>query len=261
MTTPITLEERYHDVKARIAHAAERALAGPDSVILVAVTKYAEPEQIRKLVELGQIDFGENRVQTLIQRVAMIDEFVGRHRTLSTDRDVNVPPKVRWHMIGPLQRNKIRKVIDLVQLIHSIDTLRIAEDLQVAVMKQDEPVDVLIQVNASGERGKHGLTLPAALHVAELIDTMVHLRLRGIMTMAPYSENPEEARPTFERGRELFDEIKQAGIGGKTFNILSMGMSGDYEVAIEEGANVVRIGSAIFGQTQRVAQPTASRSA
>ncbi|HLP83107.1 MAG TPA: YggS family pyridoxal phosphate-dependent enzyme, partial [Phycisphaerales bacterium] len=162
---------------------------------------------------------------------------------------------VRWHMIGHLQRNKAKKVIEFVRLVHSVDSLRIAEELQAIAMKRDQPIEVLLQVNASGEESKHGLPLPSVIPVAEQIATMIGLRIRGLMTMAPYSDNPEDARPVFERTRELFEEMRRLKLTDSPFNILSMGMSGDYEVAISEGANVVRVGTSIFGENAAADRP------
>lgn len=245
------LHEAYPRVCDRIAEAASRSGRSADAVKLIAVTKYASPDQIRSIVSMGQEDLGESRVQQLQQRVAMLDEFLDRRRRLGAmgDRDKDVPQRVRWHMIGSLQRNKVKAVVPLVYLIHSVENLRLAEELQAAGQRLDQPIDILLQVNASGEASKQGVAAPAAIHLAEQIDTMLSLRLRGIMTMAPFTENPETVRHVFARCAELFHEIKNAGIGGGTFNVLSMGMSNDFEVAIEEGANVVRVGRALFGDT------------
>lgn len=250
--TPEALKARYEAVKARIAGAAKRAGRLASDVVLVAVTKYAEPEQVRTLVQLGHRDFGENKVQNLIHQAGMVDEFLARQRLAHSVAGARpeIEP-VRWHMIGHLQRNKARKAIELCRLIHSVDSLRLAEEIQAIVAKRDHPVDVLVQVNCSGEASKFGCPLPAAMHLAEQIDTMLQVRVRGLMTMAPYSENPEDARLTFSRCRELFAEIRKTGISDGKFNILSMGMSGDFEVGIEEGSNLVRVGSAIFGEPRR----------
>ncbi len=249
----MSLAERYQTVRERIATAASAAGRSPGDVILVAVTKYAEPEDIRALMELGHVDFGESRPQQLIQRASMAAEWLERVRVLGQGDDPHIthaldpdkPP--RWHMIGHLQRNKARKIVDLVRLIHSVDSLRLAEELQSVLRKTDRRIDVLLQVNISGESTKQGCLPPAVPAMVEQIDSMYSLRLRGLMTMAPYSENPEDARPHFARCRELFEEIRATGAGEGAFNLLSMGMSGDFEVAIEEGANIVRVGSAIFG--------------
>lgn len=217
---------------------------------MVAVTKNATPDQIRMLVEMGHADLGENRVQQLGQRVAMLDEFLSRKRTLAgavPKETGDVPPQVRWHMVGHLQRNKVKQVVPIVQLIHSVNSLRLVEEIHQLASRQEQVVDILIQVNTSGETTKSGVAAPAVIHLAEQIDSMVHLRLRGLMAMAPYSDNPEDARSTFARTAEIFDELRAEKIGGQC-TILSMGMSGDFEVAIEEGANVLRIGRALFGE-------------
>jgi pyridoxal phosphate enzyme (YggS family) len=153
-------------------------------------------------------------------------------------------------MIGSLQRNKARKVVEFVRLIHSVDSLRLAEELQLIALRKDQVFDVLVQVNCSGEKSKHGCPVPAALPLAEQIDTMINVRVRGLMTMAPYSTNPEDARPTFVRCRELYEELRTSNISRGNVDFLSMGMSGDYEVAISEGANLVRIGTALFGESK-----------
>jgi pyridoxal phosphate enzyme (YggS family) len=242
-----SLEQRFADVKRRIAEAAGRDGRHPESVILVAVTKNASMDQVRELIELGHRDFGENRVPNLVQRAAQVDEFLQRHRQLSAASARAVPDTVRWHMIGHLQRNKVRKVIPRVRLIHSVDSLRLAEEIQSWAVRRDDPVEVLVQVNTSGEASKSGVAPAAARHLVEQIDTMMNLRPRGLMSMAPLVEDPEEVRPTFVRCREIFEDIRNAGVGGDRFDVLSMGMTNDYEVAIDCGANVVRVGTAIFG--------------
>lgn len=239
-----TLKDAYHRVMERVGEAAARVHRKPEDVFVVAVTKTASPDQIRNLVEMGHLDLGENRMQQLIQRVAQLEEFLSRKRTLSHE----LPREVRWHMIGHMQRNKVKQVVPLVKLIHSVDSLRLAEELQTYAAKHDVTIDILLEVNTSGEASKSGIAPPAAPHLAEQIDSMVHLRLRGLMCMAPMTANPEEARPVFARTRELFQDIRNENIGGSTFNILSMGMSNDFEVAIEEGADIVRIGRALFGE-------------
>jgi len=245
------LSDRYTEVKERVAQAAIRSGRTPESVYLVAVAKYAEPEDIRELVELGHRDFGENRVQQLAQRAGVISEWFDRinsmPRTSSGTHQIDATDPVRWHMIGHLQRNKVRKIADCTRLIHSIDSLRLAEELQVVANKLDREVDVLVQVNISGEDSKMGLPIAALGAIAEQIDTMINVRVRGLMTMAPITDDPERSREHFSRCREIYDDLSKAGVGEGHFNLLSMGMSGDYEVAIEEGANLVRVGTAIFG--------------
>ncbi|MEM7625629.1 MAG: YggS family pyridoxal phosphate-dependent enzyme [Planctomycetota bacterium] len=247
------LKDDYHRVNDAIAAAAARAGKRREDVVLIAVTKYASMDQIRHIVELGQADLGENRVQQLTQRVPQLNEFLSRKKTLAgaaARDDDATPDKVRWHMIGQLQRNKVKQVAPHVDLIHSVDSLRLAEELHNYASRMDIIIDILVQVNASGETTKAGIAPPAVTHLIESIDTMMHLRPRGLMTMAPLSDDPQDARPTFARTAEIFADVKSEGVGGDAFNVLSMGMSNDFEVAIEEGANVVRVGRALFGETE-----------
>jgi len=258
MAIATTLKDRYEEVRGRIERAAERSGRSAGQILLVAVTKYTDLERVRELLHLGHRDFGESRVQQLVQRASMIEEYLSRvhaAQEVAAEHDpsaAEVPDAARWHLIGRLQRNKVKKAIEHARLIHSIDSLRLAEEIHTIAMRKDVAVDVLLQVNSSGEGQKAGVTPPAALHVAEQIDTMVHVRLRGVMTMGPNvsatGEEEGEIRSAFERTREVFEDIQKAGYGGETFNILSMGMSGDFELGIEHGSNCVRIGSAIFGE-------------
>ncbi len=244
------LKDNYQRVKDNLAEAAIRSGRRPEDVLLVAVSKYASPDQLQRLVDMGQTDLGEGRVQQLAQRVPQMEEYLSRKKTLGgamSRDDSHAAQSVRWHMVGHLQRNKVKQVAPLVSLIHSVDSLRLAEELHNFAARKDLTVDVLLQVNATGEASKSGVVPAAVLALAEQLDTMVHLRLRGLMTMAAYSDNPEEARPAFSRVAELFEDAKKEKIGGNHFTVLSMGMSGDYEVAVEEGSNLVRVGSAIFG--------------
>ncbi len=262
---PESLHERYALVKDRVAAAATRAGRKPDDIILVAVTKFADPEDIRELMQLGHRDFGENKVQQLIQRAAMAEEYLQRLRVLQNSRqarradasdslfpsksllDAAEPTPVRWHMIGHLQRNKAKKAAELVRLIHSVDSLRLAEELQAIGLKRDHVIEVLIEVNCSAEASKQGCPVPAAIPLAEQIETMAHVRVRGLMTMAPIHGQGPHPRIVFERCRELFEEMRKLRLSEGKFNILSMGMSGDFEDAIAEGANIVRVGTSIFG--------------
>ncbi len=289
MATVETLESRYAQVRDRVGHAAAKSGRRPEDILLVAVTKYADMQQVRELVDMGHQDLGESRVQQLVQRAAQVEELLDRRRTMpgvsaaarglasggfadgtslfeiAAPRSSRhqpgsgpTPPeapgplsgRVRWHLIGHLQRNKVKKAIDAVRLVHSVDTLRLIEELQQVAYKRDRVVDVLVQVNCAGEAHKFGCGIPAASHLCDTIESMIHLRVRGLMCMAPYSENPEDSRPVFRRCREIFEDLRTRGYAGGKFNILSMGMSNDYEVAIECGANVVRVGSALFGEPQ-----------
>ncbi len=263
MNASQTLETRYNEVRNRVGEACASAGRTTTSVILVAVTKHAEIDDIRELIELGHRDFGENRVQQLIQRASVVKEWTDRMSLLERTRAQRTssegdsaalggsfdPDKpVRWHMIGSLQRNKARKVVEFCRLIHSVDSLRLAEELQIIANKRDKVIDVLVQVNCSGEEQKHGCPVPAAGVLAEQIDTMINVRVRGLMTMAAQTDNPEATHTTFRRCRELFEDIQSEGAGEGRFDLLSMGMSADYEIALQEGANIVRVGTSIFGE-------------
>lgn len=247
-----TLGERLEALRGRIAAAAHAAGRHPGEVALVAVTKNASIDQIRELLGLGQVDLGENRMQQLVQRAAQIDESLARRRQLpeaSADSPRLSPP--RWHMIGRLQRNKIRKAVELSRLIHGVDSLRLAEEIQLCAGRRETPIEILVQVNVAGERSKGGVVPAAARHLVDQIETMVNVKARGLMCMAPLGPDGEPdldaARRTFDRCRELFEDIRAAGSGGDRFDLLSMGMSGDFEHAIAAGANLVRVGSALFG--------------
>ncbi len=167
---------------------------------------------------------------------------------------------IRWHMIGHLQRNKVRKVIELTRLVHSVESLRLAEEIQAAALRTDATVDVLVQVNCSGESSKFGCAPAACKHLVDQINTMVHVRVRGLMTMAAPTADADGSRHCFSRLRDLYEEILAQGYGEKHFDLLSMGMSGDFEVAIECGSNLVRIGSAIFGSADPSTPSDASES-
>jgi pyridoxal phosphate enzyme (YggS family) len=266
MTALMSLESRYREVKDKVAEAAKRSGRRPGEILVVAVSKYAEMDQVRELYRLGHRDFGESRVQQLVQRAAMMDEWQSREETMPNigeEQEMELfaatsgpgheskLPKARWHMIGHLQRNKARKCVEVARLIHSVDSLRLVDEIHSVAFKMDKEVEMLVQVNCTGEKQKYGCAVAAAEHLAEQIDSLVHLKVRGLMSMGPTSMDPGETRATFERTKELFDEMVKLNLCDGRFNILSMGMSGDYEMAIECGANMVRVGSGIFGETER----------
>jgi pyridoxal phosphate enzyme (YggS family) len=238
------LATRLAEVRERIARACEKARREPSEVTLVAVTKTAAPEQIREILQLGVSDVGESRVQVLAQRAMQVNEF---HQRQLARGEGEVPAKLRWHMIGHLQRNKVKQILGIVSLIHSVDSLRLAEELETHAAKANKRLPVLMQVNASEENQKYGVAVGAAVHLAEQIDSMPHLQIMGLMSMAPFVEDAKVIRHCFTRTREIFEELKWHKIGGSSMKHLSMGMSHDFEIAIEEGATMVRIGSAIFG--------------
>ena len=238
------LAEKLKEVRDRIAEAAVKARREPSDVTLIAVTKTAAPEQIREVLQLGVSDLGESRVQILAQRAGQLNEFLSRR---AAHGDGGQPEKVRWHMIGHLQRNKVKQVLPLVSVIHSVDSLRLAEELDAQAVKSGRRVPLLLQVNASEEPQKSGVAVGAAVHLAEQIDSMPNLQLLGLMTLAAQDESESKVRQTFSRTREIFEELKWHKIGGTSLRHLSMGMSHDFELAIAEGATMVRIGTELFG--------------
>ena len=240
------LSDNLEMVRERIAGACAKASRDPAEVTLIAVTKTAAPEQMREILQLGVGDLGESRVQVLTQRAAQINEFYQRQQQRG---DGTIAPRLRWHMIGHLQRNKVKPVLSVVDLIHSIDSLRLAEELDVQAAKMGRRIPVLLQVNASEEPQKYGVAVGASVHLAEQIDTMKNLQLIGLMSMAPLTEKTDEARKVFARTREIFEEMRWHKIGGNFLRHLSMGMSNDFEDAILEGATMLRIGSLLFGGT------------
>jgi PLP dependent protein len=242
------LAEKLDEVKERIANAAAKAKRDPSEVTLVAFTKTAAPEQIREILQLGVADLGESRVQVLTQRAAQVNEF---HERLKSRGDGNVPDRLRWHMIGHLQRNKVKPVLPLVTLIHSVDSLRLAEEMDTLAAKIGKRQSLLLQVNTSEEAQKYGVAVGAAVHLAEQIDSMPNLQLVGLMSMAPLTDDEAKVRQAFARTREIFEEMRWHKIGGTALRHLSMGMSHDFELAIAEGATLVRIGTLLFGGKQQ----------
>jgi len=228
-------------VRDTVNAACARAGREPNDVKLIVVTKSADIEAIKEVIQLGYTDLGENRVQQLKKVSAQVTEFLQQ-----SNGDKDLPEKVNWHLIGHLQRNKVRQALPITALVHSVDTLRLAEEISTAGAKLNLHPGVLLQVNASNEPQKYGVPVGAATHLAEQIESLPNLDLVGLMTMAPLTHNKDIVRACFVRTRELFIEMRGEKIVGPRFTELSMGMSSDYEVAVEEGATILRIGSAIF---------------
>jgi pyridoxal phosphate enzyme (YggS family) len=235
------ISERIERIKEIINTTCVRCGRDPDEVKIVVVTKSATIEAIKEVIHLGFTDLGENRVQQLKKVSAQIAEFL-----VEADDDPALPEKVNWHMVGHLQRNKVRQVLPIASLIHSIDTLRLAEEINASAPKLNLRPRVLLQVNTSNEPQKFGVPVGAAMHLAEQIETLPNLKLVGLMTMAPLTHNKDVVRTCFVRARELFVEMRGEKIVSSEFTELSMGMSSDYKLAVEEGATILRIGSAIF---------------
>ena len=228
-TSSDALRARLETVRARIARACQRAGRPASSVTLIAVTKQATAEQIREAMALGLTEFGENRVHEAREK---------RQRLSGA--------AARWHLIGHLQRNKARLAAELFDVVHSVDSAALAAELDRHVRQQGRRLDTLIQVNVSGEATKHGCRLEEARSLAEAVAALPGLAWSGLMTIAPLAEDAEAARPHFRRLRQLRDELSDALRVDRAALRLSMGMSQDFEIAIEEGADVVRIGTAIF---------------
>jgi len=238
------LSRNLESVRGRIHTACQRSRREAASVTLIGVTKGVAVEAIREILALGVTDIGENRVQ----------EAMAKHSSLVTGHS-----SLRWHLIGHLQRNKARDAVELFDVIHSVDSVRLAEELERHAARKEQGarskgrgVEVLVQVNVSSEATKFGCAPDETGALARAIMQLPHLRLRGLMTMAQFTDHPEEARPHFRRLRELRDALQASVTHSSLVThhsslVLSMGMSQDFEVAIEEGADLVRIGSAIFG--------------
>ncbi|WIV13943.1 YggS family pyridoxal phosphate-dependent enzyme [Proteiniborus sp. MB09-C3] len=201
-----------------------------DDIIMVAVTKTVDVDRINEAIELGVTDIGENKVQEI------------------QDKYQKINSNVKWHMIGHLQSNKVKYIIDKVCMIHSLDRMSLAEEIQKRAEEHNISVDVLIQVNIAEEDSKFGLKKEEVIPFIESIRDFSRIRVKGLMTIAPYVENPEEVRFVFRDLKNLFEKIKELNIPNIDMKYLSMGMTNDYEIALEEGANIVRIGTGIFGK-------------
>ncbi|HAK58784.1 MAG TPA: YggS family pyridoxal phosphate-dependent enzyme [Nitrospiraceae bacterium] len=226
----MTIADNLHTVMGRISAAAEGAGRAPLAVTLVVVTKTIDVERIREAVAAGAAILGENRVQEAKEKI----EHLG--------------PLAPWHLIGHLQSNKAKYAVNLFDLIHSVDSIELAREIDRQAAKIGKVQDVLVEVNIAGEKAKHGADRDAVLSLVREVAQLRNMAIKGLMTMPPFSDSPEDSRPYFRHLRELSDRVAQEQIPGVSMHELSMGMSGDYEVAIEEGATMVRVGTAIFGE-------------
>ncbi len=224
------LRDNLREVEANIQKACERAGRAREEVTLIAVSKTKPISMLEEIYDEGIRHFGENKVQELC------------------DKYENMEKDIKWHMIGHLQRNKVKSVIDKATLIHSVDSIRLAETIETEAAKKDLIVDVLIEVNVAEEDSKFGLKVEEVMEMVETIATFPHIRIKGLMTIAPFVADPEENRPVFAALRKLSVDIANKNIDNVSVDILSMGMTNDYQVAIEEGATIVRVGTAIFGE-------------
>lgn len=239
------LSENLKQVRERIEAACTRAKRDPEEVRIVAVTKYVEMDVLRQALEMGILDLGESRAQQLNKRAGMIQEHIDRRNVLASRRD-QAAARPRWHMVGHLQRNKVKLVVPWIEIIHSVDSLRLAEDLHTQATKVGRVLDILLQVNTSAEKSKFGVAVGAVIHLAEHFATWPGIRLCGLMTMGPLGAKPHEVQLCFERLRDIFEDMRGERYLGPHFKELSMGMSGDFETAVEAGATMVRIGESLF---------------
>ena len=224
------IKENYFEVNEKVRKACDRAGRNRDGVTLIAVSKTKPLEDLREAYEAGARDFGENKVQELVDKIPQM------------------PEDVRWHMIGHLQRNKVKYIVDKVYMIHGVDSLKLGEEISKEAVKHGVTVRILIEVNVAGEDTKYGVSPEEAPQLAEELSKLPGISLQGLMTIAPYVTDPEENRLIFAKLRQLAVDISEKNIDNVSMNVLSMGMTGDYEVAVEEGATFVRVGTGIFGE-------------
>ena len=222
--------ENLKKVEDKITAACLRAGRAREDVTLIAVSKTKPESMVEEAYSVGQRDFGENKVQEICRKIEVL------------------PQDIRWHMIGHLQRNKVRQVVGKACMIHSVDSLRLAEAISQEAVKQDRIVPVLIEFNVAQEESKFGVTAEETIALIEAAAKLPHISIRGLMTIAPFVEDPEENRPIFRKLKQLSVDIAAKNINNVTMSVLSMGMTNDYEVAIEEGATMVRVGTGIFGE-------------
>jgi PLP dependent protein len=223
--------ENLVEVRNRIAEVCAQCGRKQQDVLLVAVSKTFGWEVLRRAVDAGQQDFGENYVQELSEKRRALND-----------------PGIRWHYIGHLQSNKAKSIIDYVHLIHSVDNEHLAQELDRRAEKANRTVDILLEVHTTGEATKFGVLPAKAVEMAKAISNLKNVRIQGLMTMGPFSDDPNDSRPSFRQLTDLKQRMDQEGIENVSMRHLSMGMTHDFQVAIEEGATIVRIGTAIFGK-------------
>ena len=224
------LETQLKEVEAKIQAACDRAGRKREEVTLIAVSKTKPIEMLQEAYDLGVRVFGENKVQ----------EITAKYDAL--------PDDIHWHMIGHLQTNKVKYIIDKVSMVHSVDSVRLAEAIEKEAAKKDICMPVLIEVNVAGEESKFGLSIEEVLPFLKEISSYEHLQVKGLMTIAPFVANPEENREVFQKLKKLSVDIAAKNINNVNMSVLSMGMTNDYQVAVEEGATMVRVGTGIFGE-------------
>ena len=224
------LAENLQQVNANIEKACAAVGRAPSEITLVAVSKTKPVSMLQEAYDAGARVFGENKVQEIM------------------DKYDQLPSDIQWHMIGHLQRNKVKYIIDKVAMIHSVDSLRLAQTIEQEAAKKDLVMPILLEVNVAEEDTKFGLKVEEVLPLLEQISSFSHIQVKGLMTIAPFVENPEENREVFRTLKKLSVEISAKKINNVTMSVLSMGMTGDYQVAVQEGSTMVRVGTGIFGE-------------
>ena len=222
--------ENYRMVDKKVQEACARAGRDRNEVTLIAVSKTKPIAMIQEAMAAGANVFGENKVQELCDKYELL------------------PKDLHWHLIGHLQRNKVKYIVDKVALIHSVDSLRLAETIENEAAKHNVTVPILIEVNVAQEESKFGLKTEEVLSLVESVAALPHINIKGLMTIAPYVEDPEENRGIFRQLKKLSVDIAAKNINNVNMSVLSMGMTGDYQVAVQEGATMVRVGTGIFGE-------------
>lgn len=226
----MSISENINLINKKITAAAEKSGRKREDILLLGVTKTIEPERIKEMMDCGIKSLGENKVQEVL------------------DKYETIGPEAQWHLIGHLQRNKVKYIIDKVKLIHSVDSIRLAEEIDKRAKQHNILMDILIEINMAKEESKNGLMDFEALDFCLEVAKLDNIRVKGLMTVAPFVENPQENREYFTKMRKLFVDIGTKNIDNIDMLYLSMGMTNDYEIAIEEGSNIVRIGTGIFGK-------------
>ena len=224
-----TIKDHLNEVRENIRKACEKSGRSPKEVTLIAVSKTKPLFMLEEAYEAGARDFGENKVQEILEKCP------------------RMPEDARFHMIGPLQRNKVKQVLPHAVLIHSVDSLRLAEQIDQEAEKLGITAKILLEVNVAKEESKFGMMPEEVPEMVEQISLLPHLQIEGLMTIAPFVDDPEKNRPVFQKLYQLSVDIKKKNIDNVNMSVLSMGMTGDYQVAVEEGATMIRVGTGIFG--------------
>ena len=226
----MSIQGNLEDVRRRAAAACERVGRKPEEVTLIAVTKLHEAAEMNEAIRLGVTDIAENKVQEILRKYDDVDP-------------------VNWHLIGHLQTNKVRQILDKVVLIHSVDSLHLAKEIDKRAAQHEMTAKILVQLNPAMEESKFGASPEEADElIMSIAENCPHIVIKGLMTIAPFEADPEDCRPFFREVREIFDKYRKSDLPNIDFEHLSMGMTNDFEVAIEEGSTMIRVGTAIFGQ-------------